>query len=285
MVRGQEWPYDDGGGPACLQVPPCPPQNHGAQSMRGDTLALKCGANRRAPVGRGDLQGTLPPSLRAKLRLDYGGGVDYWGRGRSSSLSSPKLDPSAFQVFCPQVPTWRVAVDSQSPVAMVGSVDGQPHSRDQLPYSHRQPLAPSRGPTCRFAGMCHPQSPTSSPCRGRGRTRYQGASGVDPCSRWWGVWATRPWSSCDTATTPGGAERTSLDHADAGVNPSTGWDPPILPPTAEGKSLHQPEPQFPYLLDHMGLSTSPGGHKNYGRQSMWTLSCIWVEVLGKMGVE
>ena len=137
-----------------------------------------------------------------------------------------------------------------------------PTPGDQPPYSHRQPLAPSRGPTCRFAGMCRPQSPTSSPCRGQGRTRYQGASGVDPCSRWWGARATRPWSSWDTVTTPGRAERTSHRRGFE----SQHW----LPPAITGKSLHQPEPQSPHLLDCMGFSSSPDSHKDFGRQSMWT---------------
>lgn len=50
-------------------------------------------------------------------------------------------------------------------------------------YSHRQPLAPSQGPTCRFAGTCHPPSPTSSPCGG-GRACYRGLWGralLSPC--------------------------------------------------------------------------------------------------------
>lgn len=117
---------------------------------------------------------------------------------------------------------------------------GSPTPGDQPPYSHHQPLAPSRGPTCRFAGMCRPQSPTSSPCRGRGRTCYQGASGVDPCSRWWGSRAICLWSSWDTVTTPGRAERTSPDHTDAGLNPSTGCPPPSQASHFTSQSLSFP---------------------------------------------
>lgn len=88
-----------------------------------------------------------------------------WGGGhRSSSHSCPVRGPSA----------------SQGPGSHRGGwVRGwTAPSRGAGPsYSHRQPWALSPGPTCRFAGTCHPQSPTSSPCREGRRAWHRGFRG------------------------------------------------------------------------------------------------------------
>lgn len=193
-------------------------------------------------VGSGDLQGTLPTSLRAKLGLDYGGGVDYWGRGRSNSLSSPKLGPSAFQVLCPRVPTWRVAVKRQSPVVMMqGSMDGQPPLQGTSPHTHIVNLWLRHGdPLVDSQGCVAHSHPLLLPAEDKEEPVTRGTLGVDPCSRWWGAQATRPWSSWDTVTTPGRAERTSPDHTDTGLNPSTGCPLPSQASHFTSQSLSLP---------------------------------------------
>lgn len=135
---------------------------------------------------------TCPPSTVPKAM----------GRGHLCTKACPhwpKLGPSASQMALASG-SHHGGRQQTAPSPCDGREHGwtAPAQGTSLTYSHRQPLAQSQGPTCRFAGMCHPQSPTSSPCGERGRACYQRASGVGLCSPLMGPQVTLPCSSCDT---------------------------------------------------------------------------------------